>query len=148
MPLFEDILRLKAPSTFNESQLTASLSFRGTPVPPSNLIISSSQSSSIGGFVLPGGDSVSGGPGPSTLLAREEEPALDLDWDLGLNFDADGNLQEGPASGAEPQQTPVRPFMPNDGNASARVREEHAVWQAGVALPVKSCQPNIFDAYD
>lgn len=136
MPLLEDILRLGVPPTFDETQLTASLSFGGTPVPPSNLIFPSSQSTSVGGFVLPDGDSISGGPRPSSLLAREEEQALDLDWDLGLSFDADGNLQERSSIGARSQQTPARPFMPNDGNASARVREEHAAGQAGAATMV------------
>jgi hypothetical protein len=88
--------------------------------------------------VLPDGDSISGGPRPSSLLARDEEPALDLDWDLGLSFDADGNLQERPSAGARPQQTTARLFMPSDGNASARVREEHAAGQAGPATMVCS----------
>lgn len=135
MPLLDDILRRSLPPVFDESQLTNSLSFGGTPGLDGNLIISSSQSASLGGFMLPGADSVSGAPRPSSLFAREDEPVLDLDFDIGLNFDADGELQEGPALGAA-NQTPMRGLMPSDGNASARVREEHAVGQAGDGLPV------------
>jgi hypothetical protein len=138
MPLLEDILRLSVPPAFDESQLSISQSFGGTPVPPGNFILPSSQSATIGGFVLPGGDSVSGDPRPSSLFAREQdEPLLDLDLDIGLGFDADGNLQEEPYAGAGPHQTPVRPFVPSDGNASARVREEHAAGQARFAPIVR-----------
>lgn len=135
MPLLDDILQYSLPPVFDESQLTGSLSFGGFADADGNLILPSSQSASLGGFMLPGADSVSGAPRPSSLFAREIEPALDLDFDIGLNFNADGELQEGPALGAA-HHTPMRGLMPSDGNASARVREEHAVGPSGVVLPV------------
>lgn len=145
MPLLDDILRRSLPPGFDESQLTNSLSFGGTPGPGGNLILPSSQSASLGGFRLPGADSVSGAPRPSSLFTRDDEPLLDLDLDIGLNFNADGELQEGPALGAAQRiPSPMRNFMPSDGNASARVREEHAVGQAGAGIPV--CYNHASDA--
>lgn len=135
MPLLDDILRGSLPPIFDESQLANSLSFDGIPDADGNLILPSSQSASLGGFVLPGADSVSGAPRPSSLFAREDEPMLGLDLDIGFNFNADGELQIGPALGAA-QQTPPRGLMPSDGNASARVREEHAAGPAGAGFPV------------
>jgi hypothetical protein len=132
MPLLEDVLQLNVPPAFDESQLSAPLSFGGTPAPLGNLVLPSSQSASVGGFVLPGGDSVGGGPRASSLFAREEnEPLLDLDVDIGISFDADGNLHEEPASGFGPYQTPALPFTSGNGNATARVRGEHVTSQAG-----------------
>ncbi|TLD23568.1 hypothetical protein E2P81_ATG08912 [Venturia nashicola] len=150
MPLLDDILRRSLPPAFDESQLTNSLSFGDTQDPDGNLILPSSQSASLGGFMLPGADSVSGAPRPSSLFAREDEPLLALDFDIGLNFDADGELQEGPALGAA-HQTPMRSYIPSDGNASARVREEHAVGPAGEGLPADDAMDgwqHIDDGYD
>ncbi|KAE9963758.1 hypothetical protein BLS_008934 [Venturia inaequalis] len=150
MPLLDDILRGSLPPIFDESQLANSLSFDGIPDADGNLILPSSQSASLGGFVLPGADSVSGAPRPSSLFAREDEPMLGLDFDIGFNFDADGELQIGPALGAA-QQTPPRGLMPSDGNASARVREEHAVGPAGAGFPGDDAMDgwqHIDDGYD
>ncbi|QDS70385.1 hypothetical protein FKW77_009222 [Venturia effusa] len=135
MPLLDDILRHSLPPGFDGSQLTNSFTFGGTPGAEGNLILPSSQSASLGDFMLPGADSVSGAPRPSSLFAREDEPLLDLDLDIGFNFDADGELQEGPAlQVGDAHQTPMHGFMPSDGNVSARVRREHAMGQAGIDL--------------
>lgn len=142
VPLLDDILRRSLPPTFDESQLINSLSFDG------NFILPSSQSATVGGFMLPGADSVSGAPRPSSLFARDDEPLLDLDIDIGFGFDADGELQEGPTLGAGLQQTPTRPSIPSAGDASARVREEHALGQTKLLFPVRYNHVNQLLQYD
>jgi meiotic recombination protein REC8, fungi type len=143
MPIDDDLLNLNISLAANESQLSSTPSIRtaqpgslfGEPI--GVLVLPSSQSDNIGGFALPGGDSVSRGPRPSSLFAREEEDQL---LDLGFGFDAEGEIHDLPsADRTGAQLTGARPLLLDDGDPNERVRQEHAAGQgAGVLLPVSS----------
>jgi meiotic recombination protein REC8 len=136
-----DLLNMKT-GVVTDTQLTSASSLQSASSPFDRqhalnlgvLILPTSDTGEIGGFLGPSEGSVRG-PRLSSQLGRDEDTALEFD---GFDFDEDGNVYE-LQSGTRVSQDDRRIILPSETAASARVQQEHAAGRlAGVSAGVSA----------